>query len=64
MLITAMTSMATANGAIRILPSGRIPHPVGDPARTAEEEAAWRKSVVRHAADALAEPLEEARVFS
>ena len=59
-----MTSMATANGALRVLPSGKIPHPIGDPTRPQDEEAVWRKAVVRHAAEALAEPLEEARVFA
>jgi betaine reductase len=59
-----MTSMATANGALRILPSGRIPHPVGDPNRPRDEEVAWRKTVVHHALEALAEPLDEARVFA
>jgi glycine reductase len=63
-LITAMTSMASANGALRILPSGKIPHPVGDPTRSQEEEVVWRTTVVRHAAEALAEPLDEARVFA
>ena len=64
MLITAMTSMATANGAIRVLPAGKIPHPVGEPGRPRDEEAVWRRSVVRRAAEALAEPLDEARVFA
>ena len=59
-----MTSMATSNGAIRVLPSGKIPHPVGDPDRPHDEEEAWRRSVVARAAEALAEPLEEAKVFS
>ena len=59
-----MTSMATANGAIRVLPAGKIPHPVGDPGRPADAEAAWRKTVVDHAARALAEPIKAARVFS
>ena len=64
MLITAMSAMAAANGALRILPAGRIPHPVGDPGRSHEEEEVWRTAVVQKAAEALAEPLEEAKVFA
>jgi len=59
-----MTSMAQAAGANRIVASGRIPHPVGDPTRSPEEEFAWRKSMLKKALDTLATPLNEARIFS
>jgi glycine reductase len=62
-LITAMTSMATAFGAMRILPAGRIPHPVGDPSRPPEAEAAWRREVVNRALAGLEAPIEEATVL-
>lgn len=59
-----MTSMAQAAGANRILTSGRIPHPIGDPSRSPEEEFAWRQGMVRKALDVLAMPLESARIFT
>lgn len=59
-----MTSMAQSAGAIRILASGRIPHPVGDPTRSPEEELIWRKGVLRHALEVISTPLDEARIFS
>lgn len=58
-----MTSMAQSAGAVRILASGRIPHPIGDPRRSPEEEFAWRQGVLRRALGILAMPLEGARVF-
>lgn len=63
-LLTAMTSMAKVAGANRILSSGLIPHPVGDPTRSPEEEAAWRRGQVKRALDALAAPIEEAQIFA
>ena len=59
-----MTSMAQAAGANRIVASGRIPHPVGDPARSPDEEFAWRKSMLKKALDTLTLSLTEARVFN
>jgi glycine reductase len=63
-LLTAMTSMAQTAGANRILASGRIPHPVGDPTRSPEEEFAWRKDQLRKALEALSTPLDEGQIFS
>jgi len=63
-LITAMTSMAKTAGAVRILPNGKIPHPVGDPTRSPEEELAWRQDVLRKAIQALEAKIEEATIFS
>ncbi len=63
-LLTAMTSMAKVAGANRILSSGLIPHPVGDPTRTPAEEFAWRKGQVRKALEATATPIEEAQIFA
>lgn len=62
-LLTAMTSMAKVAGANRILSSGLIPHPVGDPTRAPDEEFAWRKGQVRKALNATATPLEESYIF-
>lgn len=63
-LLTAMTSMAKVAGANRILASGLIPHPVGDPTRSPEEERVWRVGQVRKALDAVATPIEEAQIFA
>ncbi|NOX22835.1 MAG: hypothetical protein GXP36_07075 [Actinobacteria bacterium] len=62
-LLTAMTSMAKVAGANRILASGLIPHAVGDPSRTLDEEIAWRKGQVTKALNAVATPLDEAQIF-
>ncbi len=63
-LLTAMTSMAKVAGANRILSSGLIPHPAGDPTRSPDEEFAWRKGQVQKALDAVATPIEEALIFA
>ncbi len=59
-----MTSMAQRAGANRILGSGRIPHPIGDPSRSKEEELAWRQDQLRKALATLTEDLDEAKVFN
>ena len=61
--LCAMTSMAKIAGSNRILSSGLIPHPVGDPGRSPEEELKWRTGQVRKALNAAATPLEEALIF-
>jgi len=63
-LLTAMTSMAKVAGANRILSSGLIPHPVGDPTRSPEEEFTWRKGQVMKALNAIATPIEAAQIFA
>jgi glycine reductase len=62
-VITAMTSVALAVGANRIVTAGRIPHPTGDPTKTPEQEQAWRRVVVETALKALSTPIEKATVF-
>ena len=63
-LLTAMTSMAKVAGANRICSSGLIPHPVGDPVRTPEDEIAWRRAQVSKALTATATTLHQARIFA
>lgn len=58
-----MTAMARTAGANRILSSGKIPHPVGDPTRSKEEEASWRKGVIETALQALQEDLNEPKIY-
>ena len=62
-LLTAMTSMAKIAGANRILASGLIPHPVGDPNRSPSEEFNWRKGQVVKALNFAATPIAEAEIF-
>ena len=62
-LLTAMSSMAKVAGANRIIASGLIPHTVGDPTRSRDEEVLWRKGQVMKALNAVATPLEEAYIF-
>ena len=62
-MVTAMTSMAKVAGANRILASGLIPHTLGDPTKTADDEFAWRKRQVRKALNAVATPIVEAQIF-
>jgi glycine/betaine/sarcosine/D-proline reductase family selenoprotein B len=62
-LITAMTAMARTAGANRILGSGKIPHPTGAPERTPDEEAAWRRGVIKQALETLSDPIQEVTVY-
>lgn len=62
-VITAMTSVATAVGANRIVRAGRIPHPTGDPTTDPEHERAWRKHVIEVSLKALTTPLEKPTIF-
>ena len=63
-MVTAMTSMAKVAGANRILASGLIPHTLGDPTKTPEDEFGWRTRQVRKALSAVATPITEAQIFS
>ena len=62
-VVTAMTSVALAVGANRIVAAGRIPHPTGDPTQDPEHERAWRRRVVQTALNALATPIDKQTVF-
>ena len=62
-MVTAMTSVATAVGANRIVRAGRIPHPTGDPTQDPEHERAWRKHIAEVSLRALATPLDKQTIF-
>jgi betaine reductase len=62
-LVTAMVSVATGVGASRIVASGRIPHPLGNPDLPPEREREWRKEAVKVALKALATPVNASTVF-
>jgi betaine reductase len=50
-------------GANRIVPAIAIPHPLGDPSKTAAEELALRRGLLERALDALATEIDEQTVF-
>jgi len=51
-------------GANRIIPAVAIPHPLGDPSRTPEEEKKIRRTLVEKALKALQTPVEDQTVFN
>jgi betaine reductase len=61
--VTALTSLAEENRANRIVAGVRIPHPMGNPQLTAENEQALRKAVTRRALDVLTESVDGPSVF-
>ena len=50
-------------GANRIVPTIAIPHPLGNPALTLEEEKAIRRKLVARALKALETPVDDQTVF-
>ena len=51
-------------GANRIVPTIAIPHPLGDPSKTPEEEKAIRRSLVERALKALQTEINGQTVFT
>lgn len=51
-------------GANRIVPAVAIPHPLGDPNRTKEEELAIRRRLIEKALEALQTEVSEQTVFA
>jgi betaine reductase len=51
-------------GANRIVPSVAIPHPLGDPALSEDEERGLRRELLERALEALETPIEAQQVFS
>ena len=51
-------------GANRIVPTIAIPHPLGDPTRTPEEEKTLRRHLVERALKALQTEVSEQTVFT
>ena len=50
-------------GANRIVPAVAIPHPLGDPTKSHEEELAIRRAILDKAIKALETPVTEQTVF-
>ena len=58
-----VTPISMTVGANRIVPTIAIPHPLGNPALTHEEEKALRRKLVETALQALATEVEDQTIF-
>ncbi len=61
--VCSIVPISQTVGANRIVPSVAIPHPLGDPAKTPEEELAIREALLEKALQALEETVESQTVF-
>jgi len=61
--MSTITTISESVGANRIVPTVAIPHPVGDPKLSREDEHTLRKSLVKKALDALATNISEQTHF-
>ena len=61
--IATVVPISQTVGANRIVPAVAIPHPLGNPALTHEEEKALRRKIVERALEALEPPVDEQTVF-
>ena len=61
--VCSIVPISKTVGANRIVPSVAIPHPLGDPTKTAEEERAIRRALVEKALTALETEISDQRVF-
>ena len=58
-----VTPISMTVGANRIVPTIAIPHPLGNPALTPEEEYAIRRQLVERALEALTIEVEDQTIF-
>ena len=58
-----VTPIPMTVGANRIVPTIAIPHPLGNPALTPEEEYALRKKLVSRALEALTTEVKDQTIF-
>jgi betaine reductase len=61
--ICSIVPISKTVGANRIVPAVAIPHPLGDPAKSTEEEKALRRALVEKALGAMKTKVEDQRVF-
>jgi glycine reductase len=61
--MATITTISESVGANRIVPTVAIPHPVGNPALSPEDEYALRKELVGRALQALATEITEVTHF-
>ncbi len=58
-----ITPISMTVGANRIVPTVAIPHPLGNPELSKEQEYALRRKLVKTALKALETPVEEQTIF-
>ena len=61
--IATVVPISQTVGANRIVPAVAIPHPLGNPALTREEEKEIRTKIVSKALEALQTPVDDQTVF-
>jgi len=61
--ICTIVPISKTVGANRIVPAVAIPHPLGDPSRSKEEEKSLRRKLVEKALEAMQTKLEGQTVF-
>ena len=61
--ICTVTPISMTVGAHRIVPAIAIPHPLGDPKKTMEEEKDIRRRIVTKALNALCTEVEDQTIF-
>ena len=61
--VCTVTPISMTVGANRIVPAIAIPHPLGDPKRTMEEEKEIRRRIVTKALNALCTEVEDQTIF-
>ncbi len=61
--ICSIITISQTVGANRIIPAIAIPHPLGNPGLSADEEKDLRRNLLKKAFDALQTPIEEQTVF-
>jgi glycine reductase len=61
--VCSIVPISKTVGANRIVPSIAIPHPLGDPTVSPDEEKALRKRLVERALEALETDIREQRIF-
>ena len=63
MHVCSIVTIAKTVGANRIVPSVAIPHPLGDPTKSKEEELAIRRELLQRAVTALEADVTAQTVF-
>ena len=61
--VCTVTPISMTVGANRIVPAIAIPHPLGNPALTPEEEYNLRKKIVNRALEALTTDVKDQTIF-
>ena len=61
--VCTVTPISMTVGANRIVPAIAIPHPLGNPALTPEEEYNLRKKIVNRALEALTTEVKDKTIF-